>query len=89
MKNTIDDNSLELQLPEPLLQEEDVGQIRTIKSDNTSMSVKDNVIQVSGRCISEQELVAVCKYRNSPKPHVPVFKCSSVRFCSHLEFVLK
>ena len=75
-------------MPEPLLQEEDVGQIRTTKSDNTSLSVKDNLIEVSGRCISEQELVAVCKYRSSPKPHVSVFKRSSVRFCSNLEYFL-
>ena len=80
-KTQIDDNSLELQLPEPLLHEEAGGQKRTSKSDNTALSVKDNLIQVSGRCVSEQEIVAVCKYRNSPKPHVPVFKRSSVRFC--------
>ena len=76
-------------MPEPLLQEEDGDQIRTIRSDNTSLTVKDNLLEVSGHCISEQELVAVCKYHTIPEPHVPVFKCALVRFCSHLEFVLK
>ena len=54
-------------MPEPLQHDEaGVGQIRTIKSDNSSLSVKDNILGVTGRCISEQELVAVCKYLSIP-----------------------
>ena len=54
-------------MPEPLQHDEaGVGQIRTIKSDNSSLSVKDNILEVTGRCISEQELVAVCKYLTIP-----------------------
>ena len=60
--HSIDDNSPELQLPQPLLQEEDGGQIRTIKYDNNApQSIRNNPLEVTGRYMSEQELVAVCK----------------------------
>ena len=63
LKNTLDDNFPEIQLPQPLLQEEDGGQIRTIKYDkNAQQGITNNPLEVTGRCISEQELVAVCKY---------------------------
>ena len=77
-KYTIDGSSLDLQLPQPLQHDEaGVGQIRTIKSDNSSLSVKDNILGVAGRCISEQELVAVCKYLTTP------FQAS---FCFDIEY---
>ena len=67
-------------MPQPLQHDEaGVGQIRTIKSDNSSLSVKDNILGVAGRCISEQELVAVCKYLTTP------FQAS---FCFNIEYKL-
>ena len=65
-----------MQLPEPLLHEEDGGggvddkipkSSRVIKSEDSSLSVKDmSVLGVRSR--SEQELVSVCKYYFTLKP---------------------
>ena len=60
-----------MQLPEPLLHEEDGGggvddkipkSSRVIKSEDSSLSVKDMSILDRVRSRSEQELVSVCKY---------------------------
>ena len=55
-------------MPEPLLQEEDG--VRTIKSDNSSLRLKDDNIVggTIGRCISEQEFADVCKYLYTHPP---------------------
>ena len=60
-----------MQLPEPLLREEDGGggvddktpkSSRVIKSEDSSLSVKDMSVLGTVRSRSEQELVSVCKY---------------------------
>ena len=84
MKNKDDSNSLEpMQLPEPLLHEEDGSgggggddddddkipkRSRIIKSEDSSLSVKDMSVLGAVRSRSEQELVSVCKYYFTLKP---------------------
>ena len=72
-----------MQLPEPLLHEEDGSgggggddddndkipkRSRIIKSEDSSLSVKGDMSILGVRSRSEQELVSVCKYYFTLKP---------------------